>query len=47
MIRYRLVTDEVHWFVHWLCGSRWLLVYGPTAEFQAREWIDAMVTQEL
>ena len=47
MIQYRLLTDDVNWFVHWRCGSRWLLVFGPAAEAQAREWLDAMVAQPL
>jgi hypothetical protein len=47
MIRYRLLTDDRDWFVQWRCGSRWLLVYGPASEAQAREWIDAMAAQAL
>ena len=47
MIRYRLMTDNTQWFVQWQCGSRWLLVFGPGPEAQAREWIDAMVAQAL
>ncbi len=47
MIHYRLLTDDEHWFVHWRCGSRWLLVHGPVIQAQAREWIEGMVAQQL
>ena len=47
LIRYRLLTDDEHWFVRWRCGSLWLLVCGPTTEAQAREWVDGMVAQRL
>ncbi len=48
MIRYRLLTDDRHhWFVRWYCASRWLLVYGPASEAQAREWVDGMMAQQL
>ena len=47
LFRYRLLTDEQNWFVQWRCGSRWLLVHGPASEAQAREWMDAVASQEL
>jgi hypothetical protein len=42
-----LLSDENSWFVRWHCGSRWMLVYGPASEAQAREWIDGMMAQLL
>jgi hypothetical protein len=47
VIHYRLLTDDVDWFVRWHCGSVWLLVYGPATEAQAREWVDGMMAQQL
>lgn len=43
-IRYRLIQDIYqHWHVLWLCGSKWLRVFGPATEDEARAYMSDIV----
>ena len=46
-IYYRLSELEDNsinrWVVSWKCGSRWLLVFGPASEHDARNWMQVQL----
>lgn len=48
LIRYKLHRwDDGQYEVRWLCGSWWLLVWGPTSERSAREKMDYLAKMPL
>ena len=40
LVLYRLIEDADGWSVRWLCGSKWLCVFGPSTESRARIYLD-------